>query len=423
MKQLSVFIENNGDEILVGTIRGNDSSDAKFLYCDEYMSNPNCRPISISMPYQEKPFDEIRTRNYFEGLLPEGFTRRCVAENIKADENDYITILSALGKECLGAIKIIDEDDQLIKSEYIKLSDKEIMNIAQEGSTTTADIVGKSHLSLTGASGKVGLYLDEDESKWYLPIGDAPSTHIVKQSHVRLKKIVINEQLCMLTASKLGIDVPESFIINNGLSEDEFLFATKRYDRLVSKDGKTLNGLNRPLRLHQEDFAQALGISSKDKYEKNNDGYLSKMFDVIRNYSANPIEDQIKLWNICVFNYLIGNTDNHIKNTSLLYSYDMRSIRLAPAYDVISTQIYESSTENMSLSIGGIYNINKIKKTSFAEEAYKVGIGAKIAMKQYDNLLNGFEKAIRESQHELEIKGFSGVDEITDNILKNCRGL
>lgn len=53
-------------------------------------------------------------------------------------------------------------------------------------------------MSQTGASGKVGLYYDEE--KWYLPIGEAPSTHIVKQSHVRLKRIVANEQLCLLTA-------------------------------------------------------------------------------------------------------------------------------------------------------------------------------------------------------------------------------
>ena len=45
-----------------------------------------------------------------------------------------------------------------------------------------------------------------------------------------------------------------------------------------------------------------------------------------------------------MFNYLIGNTDNHIKNLSLLYSEDLKSIRLAPAYDIVSTVIYKSST-------------------------------------------------------------------------------
>ena len=86
------------------------------------------------------------------------------------------------------------------------------------------------------------------------------------------------------------------------------------------------------------------------------------------NYSSIPIEDQLKLWDICVFNYLIGNTDNHIKNLSLLYGEDLKTIRLAPAYDIVSTMIYESSTENMALSIDGKYNIYDIKRKIEIEE-------------------------------------------------------
>lgn len=77
------------------------------------------------------------------------------------------------------------------------------------------------------------------------------------------------------------------------------------------------------------------------------------------------MEDQLKLWKICVFNYLIGNTDNHIKNQSLLYSEDLKRIRLAPAYDIVSTMIYDSSTENMALGINGIYRITDISREDF----------------------------------------------------------
>ena len=42
-------------------------------------------------------------------------------------------------------------------------------------------------------------------------------------------------------------------------------------------------------------------------------------------------------------------------NLSLLYSQDLKGVRLAPAYDVVSTAIYESSTKEMALSIGGIH--------------------------------------------------------------------
>lgn len=419
MRRLSVYIEINGTKKYVGEIVGKDSNDACFAYADTYMKNPDHRAISIGLPLEEKRFDALRTRIFFEGLLPEGFTRRCVAEWMHLDENDYVSILSALGRECLGAIKIVDDSDEKLIPEYRELSAEEVYALANEGATESAELVTKSHLSLTGASGKVGLYYNESEEKWYLPIGEAPSTHIVKQSHVRLKKIVANEQLCLLTAKYLGIEIPESFIVTTDGKDDEaVLFATKRYDRKFMKDVKVIDGLLVPHRLHQEDFAQALGIPASNKYEKNNEGYMKMLFDVLRSHSVDPMTDSLKLWDICVFNYLIGNTDNHIKNLSLLYGEDLKSIRLAPAYDIISTMIYKSSTENMALSINGSCNINEITRESFEKAATQVGIGTKIAMKRFDAMVNGFTDAINRAKKELKEQGFDQVEQICELIME-----
>lgn len=142
------------------------------------------------------------------------------------------------------------------------------------------------------------------------------------------------------------------------------LFATQRYDRQFAASNKVINGLPVPCRLHQEDFAQALGIASVDKYEKNQEGYMKMLFDLIRSYSADPMTDSVKLWDICVFNYLIGNTDNYIKNLSLLYGEDLKTIRLAPAYDIVSTMVYKSSMEDMALSVDGKHSINEISRES-----------------------------------------------------------
>lgn len=375
----------------------------------------------VSLPLEKQSFDAKSTKSFFEGLLSEGFTRKCVAEWMHVDENDYLSILSGLGNECLGAVKIIDEGAEAIVPEYRELTDWEVRKLAREGASESAEIVTKSHLSLTGASGKVGLYYDEENKKWYLPIGEAPSTHIVKQSHVRLKRIVANEQLCLLTARNLGIDVPESFIVSMGKSEEaDVLFATKRYDRKMNKEGKTLNGMMLPYRLHQEDFAQALGIDSSAKYEKNNAGYLKKLFETLRNYSSNPITDQLRLWDICVFNYLVGNTDNHIKNLSLLYGEDLKSIRLAPAYDIVSTVIYESSTENMALAIGGRCGINDITRESFEKEAISVGLGTNMAMERLDVLVERFESELKKASIELAEQGFEEIGGICEKIL--CKG-
>jgi serine/threonine-protein kinase HipA len=421
MRRLMIQIELSGENILVGEIIGNNSDDACFTYDDSYVENPKHRSISISLPKARRTFDAHTTRNFFEGLLPEGFTRRCIAEWMHTQENDYLSILSGLGRECLGAIKVIEEDLLDTHSEYRRLTKDQVQKLAKEGATESAELVTKSHLSLTGASGKVGLYYDGKD--WFLPIGDAPSTHIVKQSHVRLKKIVWNEQLCLMTAKKLGIEVPDSFIIDMETTDDEnVLFATARYDRKINDGCRKLHGLPMPYRMHQEDFSQALGISAADKYEQDHTGYMKKIFDVVRNYSSDPITDQIKLWDICVFNYLIGNTDNHIKNISLLYSEDLKSIRLAPAYDIVSTMIYENSTENMAISIGGIYNIHDITTEAFEKEAVNIGLGKHMAMKRFEAMSIRFPEALRMAASELKEQGFDGIEEIYEEILRKRNG-
>ncbi len=324
MRNLSVFIELDGKQTYVGNIRGKQSDDAVFSYAPEYKNNPDNRSISINLPFEEEGFEPGRTRIFFEGLLPEGFTRRCVADWMHVDEGDYLSILSGLGNECLGAVKITERDAEEIQPAYQKLSVEEVKNLAKEGAVEAVQLVTKAHLSLTGASGKAGLYYDGNADQWYLPVGDAPSTHIVKQSHVRLKGIVMNEQLCMMTAAKMGIDVPESFVINLGNAEEgDVLFATKRYDRVIGNESRRLQGLAVPYRLHQEDMAQALGISSAHKYEHNQAGYLKKAFQILQYHSADPIADQKKLWDMEIFHYLIGNTDNHIKNLSLVYGKNL----------------------------------------------------------------------------------------------------
>ena len=418
--KLSVYIEMDGSDIYVGMLSGTNAEDTVFSYADEYLNRNNCQPISISLPLAEQSFSVKQTRIYFEGLLPEGFTRKCVAKHLQADEKDYLSILSVLGSECLGAIKIIPEGRARHQVGYTRLTEQEVRCLAEEGVTESVRLVAKAHLSLTGASGKVGLYYDQEKEQWYLPVGTAPSTHIVKQSHVRLKKIVANEQLCLLTAKKFGIDVPESFIFKTESSSDEaVLFVTKRYDRIMDDECKKVNGLKVPFRLHQEDFSQALGIPAEDKYEKNERGYLQQMFALLRKYSLDPITDQLKLWDIVIFNYLIGNTDNHIKNLSLLYSKDLRTVSLAPAYDIISTVIYESSSENMSVSIGGLYSLREIKRENFAKEAQKVGLGKGIAMKHFDEMVSNFESVLNTATRELEKEGELYVSEIQKQILQN----
>lgn len=419
MRTLNVNAEIAGKMIRVGTISGTDADNARFQYNGEYRQNDG-RPLSIRLPIQAEPYTPQQTRNFFEGLLPEGFTRRSVAQWMQVDERDYLSILHGLGRECLGAICITADGEETAAS-YERISTQLVRELAAEGASKASELVTSTHLSLAGASGKVGLYYDAAHKGWYLPKGTAPSTHIVKQSHIRLDSIITNEQLSLQTAARCGIRVPHSFIINTGQGgEHELLFATERYDRKLLQDAPQIDGLPRPSRLHQEDFSQAMGIPSALKYESSsgNGRYMKGMFDILRLHTADPIADQTRLWDMIVFNVLIGNTDAHVKNFSLLYSDDWRRIQLAPAYDIISTTVYEQSTRSMAFRIGSAGSIDEMRLKVFREAANEVGLGAGMAAGRVDRICDRFETALSESATALRDAGFAKAMEMKERILR-----
>ena len=417
MENLIVSMERGGVMRRVGLISGSSASDSRFSYLEDYLKSGDAAPVSLSLPLQTEAFSPAQTKNFFEGLLPEGFTRRTVAQWMHVAEDDYLSILHGLGRECLGALCITVEGEES-DAAYTPVTEQEVQALAAEGATKSAELVTKSHLSLTGTSGKAGLYYNADRNEWYLPRGTAPSTHIVKQSHVRLDGIVTNEQLSLLTAAQCGIEVAGSFIINTGSGEDrEVLFATERFDRRFASDGKKIDGLPCPLRLHQEDFAQAMGIPASEKYEKEPKGYLGGMFDLLRRSSADPIADQLKLWDILVFNYLLGNTDSHVKNYSLLYSPNQKTVRLAPAYDIVSTVVYPESTREMAFFVGGALSLDDLKRDSFRLAAREAGLGERMAMRRFDAICEKFRPALNASASELAAAGYPRALDLERRIL------
>lgn len=418
MRILIVSAEINGNMVPVGTITEDSPGSAVFQYLPEYRETIQAHALSISLPVREEPYSSTETAAFFEGLLPEGFTRRLVAQWMHADEGDYLSLLHGLGRECLGAI-CVSEAGERSNARYEPITEQQVRDLAAEGASKSAEIVTSTHLSLTGASGKVGLYYAQNQNAWYLPQGTAPSTHIVKLSHVRLDNIIANERLALRTAELCGISVPESFIMNTGTGRDQdLLFATKRYDRIFSPKAQTINNLPRPYRLHQEDFAQAMGIYASQKYESGNAGYMKSMFEILRKHSADPITDMTSLWDMIVFNYLIGNTDAHVKNFSLLYSSDWRSIRLAPAYDIISTVVYDQSTRDMAFGIGGVHSLDEITLDSFRSAAHEVGIGERMAMQRLEKLCDSFAQALTQAADELADAGYTEALKIKERILQ-----
>lgn len=415
-----VSVEINGNKTLVGHLQPAAYGEASFQYDPDYFSQNDAAPISIHLPLQTGAFSVSDTRCFFDGLLPEGFTRKSVAQCLKADESDYLSILHGLGKECLGAIQVVSKEDAIEPEAYILLTQEQVTALAAEGASYSASMVSEAHLSLTGATGKVGLYLDESSGNWFLPKGTSPSTHIVKQSHVRYENIVINEYLCQHTAELLGIHVPRTDIWNTGNgTDDEILLISRRYDRCIPEQARKINGLPCPQRIHQEDFAQALGIPSLDKYEQDPEQhYLRRMGLLLRQYSSDPIIDLLKLWDAVAFNFLIGNADAHVKNFSLLYSTDLKTVRLAPLYDTVSTSVYGDKMRKLSFFIGGENTLDSVSRESFQSAAKDLGLGEAMAMKRFDSVRVRLHRAIDKASSELVEKGFPQAEKLRDDILR-----
>lgn len=145
-------------------------------------------------------------------------------------------------------------------------------------------------------------------------------------------------------------------------------------------------------------------------------GYLKKMFDVLRTRSSNAIADQLMLWDAIVFDWLIGNTDAHLKNFSLLYGRDLRTIRLAPIYDVVSTLVYEQSTRNMAFAVGGARAIEDVDTLAWATAAKEAGLGEKMAVGRVLQMSARFSEALDSATRDLEAAGFNKAPELRDRI-------
>lgn len=419
MKRLEVDIEIVGRRKEVGSISGESEFTATFAYSPDYVRSRDSMPISASLPLREEAFNPGETRTFFEGLLPEGFIRRTIAKNNSVDADDYLSLLCMLGSECPGAISIRDEDYTPTDPGYKEPNADSMYELASGSADGAAELAVKAQLSLPGSSGKIGAYKG-DNGTWQLPEGGAPSTHIIKQNNIRYEDIVQNEHLALMTAESLGIEVPISEIMSckGQGGKDRYLLATERYDRTLAGSVRKIDGMSCPLRLHQEDFAQAMGISAANKYEHLGKHHMRDMFRVLREKSASPIEDQIKLWDIVVFNYLIGNTDGHIKNFSIIYDENMRSARLAPAYDLVSTIIYDNQSDDMAFAVGGVGKWDDIDRNAFEKACVECRLNTRLFMKRFDEMSAQFEKALRKSAGSLSKAGHPEAEDIAEKILK-----
>jgi serine/threonine-protein kinase HipA len=370
----TLFVYLNSDKI--GHIDLLDNKkDFIFQYSSEWLANPHAVAISLNLPLQVPAFDADKTRAFFRNILPEADIRKTVARNLQISEKNDFALLEALGGECAGAIFISPiEIPPNNTPNYQALTETELYEkIASLHSSPFFAGEKGLRLSLAGAQNKLPVYLKNN--KIYLPLDNSPSSHILKIPIKDLNETVANEAFCMTLAKLVGLAVSDVIYYQ---AIEPPLYLVKRYDRHYE------NG--QLIRLHQEDFCQALGIAPELKYEKEGGPSLSDCFNLIKQYSTKPAFDIRMLIKWVIFNYLIGNADAHGKNLALLIT--KTGIQLAPFYDLISTHVYDELTPRFAMKIGGENRPKWIMERHWIRFAKEIDISTKLIFNTLGEMVN-----------------------------------
>ena len=77
-----------------------------FEYNQEYLSLSDAKPLSLTMPLTDKPFQSKTLFALFDGLIPEGWLLDIAEKNWKINYKDRMGLLLTCCKDCIGAVSV-----------------------------------------------------------------------------------------------------------------------------------------------------------------------------------------------------------------------------------------------------------------------------------------------------------------------------
>lgn len=381
MKRLMVYL--NGER--VGMLDQNDSGLLVFRYDPEWMDRPGAVPLSRSLPLQIEPFRGKHARPFFAGILPDEGPRRQIAAILGISERNDFAMLERIGGECAGAVSLLPEESPpptAGERRVRELSEKELQEIIAELPRRPL-MAGHEglRLSLAGAQSKLPVLIQDDIVA--LPLGNTPSTHIIKPEPDHFPGLVAVEVLCMTLAKAVGLNVPS---VSVRLAADRPCIVVQRYDRAIDEDGAVT-------RVHQEDFCQAMGFPPERKYQQEGGPLLRDCIGLLREWSTVAALDIRDFLDGLVFNVLIGNADAHGKNYSILYRNGNR--RLAPLYDLVCTLAWPELSQTPAMKIGKSDSIETITPAHWRKMAKETSVGWPMLRERIENLCGRTRDGLR----------------------------
>jgi serine/threonine-protein kinase HipA len=367
-----------------------------FAFNQSYIDDPDRPTLSLSFKDQFgdlltafKPYRQVLPP-FFSNLLPEGPLRRYLAERAGVKEKREFFLLWMLGQDLPGALSVHPAEGEALPPQV-------------EEDLTPDERQNMLRFSLAGVQLKFSaLKNDPERGGLTIPAEGVGGSWIVKLPSPQYPGVPENEYSMMTIAKAMGMDVPDIQLIDvdaikrlpDGIGEIKGqALAVKRFDR--TPDGP----------VHMEDFAQVFGVAPDEKYEhvkyKGIAGVLG-----IETGDADVAEFIRRL----VFSTLIGNTDMHLKNWSLIYP-DRRTPILSPAYDLLSTIPYIAD-DKMALNYSRTKKMAEFSRDELKHLAAKARISEKLVLDTAAETVQRFKQVWSEQKTKLPLE--NKVIEIVD---------
>jgi serine/threonine-protein kinase HipA len=355
------------NDLYAGELRQEPGGRCVFTYDASYLEARH-PAVAFTLPRQAAPyFCEQGLHPFFDNLVAEGWLRNAQARALKVDPGNRFALLLAFGRDCAGAVSIIDPAPAVEPT--IEVNDPIVAAAL------------RSRASLSGIQPK--LLAVKEGHKYRAARGNETSTYIAKLPSGTLRDLVENEYLTTLACRIL---LPDDEIVD---PEIETLEGMTQRALLVPRFDRLRSGAKR----HFEEFNQLLGKrSGDDKYDASYDDMATF---ILKTPGCTPV-DAWKLYRRVLVCFLTGNTDAHLKNFAMFHTPD--GLRLTPAYDLLAAALYPEYRE-LALAIGDAANLRleSLRPKHLVALSTSYGLDTQVlmeAVKTLDGRRKAAEKAV-----------------------------
>lgn len=391
---LNVFLNAR----LVGTLRRESTGAIDFQYDQDWLAWDNTFPVSLSLPLREDRYIGAPVINVFDNLLPDSDAiRKRVAERVGAGSTDAYSLLTALGRDCAGALQFLPDGTDPGKAGTVDgtiVTDDDIAAIINNLAAAPLGM-GEDEdfrISIAGAQEKTALL--RKDKKWFKPSGTTATTHILKPqigqlpNGIDLSNSVENEYLCLKLLAALGVPAAHAEIADFG---DRRTLIVERFDRRWTSDGRLL-------RLPQEDMCQALSVPPTRKYQSDGGPGMRDIIELLKGSDTSE-QDIATFMRACILFWMLGATDGHAKNFSITLGPGGR-FRLTPLYDVLTAQPsldagqIQQKKFKLAMSVGRNRHcpVDNVMPRHFLQTAELAGVGAPLMRSIFEDLAGNAEK-------------------------------